>query len=601
VTLLPQSLAQSVGGAIGRFARGVQGLLPADVRSNDTVVYQFERRAYEHPAHPFLLYRDRRFTYHDANLLVNRYAAAYRETGVRKGDVVALVLENRPELYWHFLALAKLGVIVSLINSHAVGKPLAHALRICGPRRIVVGSEVLGSFEAIRGDLADVIGPGRAAVDIDVDPDGPALDGRPSWGERLPQGMARDPIETALHTLGDLAAYIYTSGTTGMPKAALVRQHRFFRAGRIWGGLALQLRHDDVIYIPLPLYHGNAMILATSSAITFGATIALARRFSTSAFWDDCRRFDATCFFYIGELCRYLQGAPPRANDRDHRIRAISGNGLRGDIWENFQARFGIERVAEFYAATEGNVITINLGGPAGSVGKMTVGQAIARWDQEKQEFIRGKDGRLQRCSLDEVGVMLGKISELSGFDGYQDKKATEGKIIRGAFDEGDAWFNTGDLLRVDWKRDLYFADRLGDTFRWKGENVSTFEVQEQVSSWPAAREVNVYGVAVEGTEGRAGMAAIVLAEGAGFDPASFKAHVDAALPKFARPVFVRIEEASLETTSTLKLKKGDLQKQGIDPSKTKAPLYVRHPKSDQYVRLDGPLYAEIAAGRLRL
>jgi acyl-CoA synthetase (AMP-forming)/AMP-acid ligase II len=596
VTLLPQTL----GGPLGRLARGVQGLLPADVHSNDTVIHQFERRAYEHPAHPFLLYQDRRFTYRDANLLVNRYAAAYRETGVRKGDVVALVLENRPELYWHFLALEKLGVTASLINSHSIGKPLAHALRICGPKRIIVGSEVLPAFEAIRGDLTDVIGEGRAAVDIDLDPEGPAVD-RPGWSERLPPGMARDPIETALHTLGDLAAYIYTSGTTGSPKAALVKHHRFFRGGRIWGGLALQLRPDDVIYIALPLYHGNGMILGTSAAITFGATIALARRFSTSAFWEDCRRFDATCFFYVGEFCRYLHGAPRKPTDRDNRIRAISGNGLRRDIWESFQARFGIERIAEFYAATEGNVITINLGGPPGSVGKMTIGQAIARWDEEKQDFIRAKDGRLQRCAFDEVGVMLGKISELSGFDGYEDSKATERKIIRGAFDDGDAWFNTGDLLRVDWRRDLYFADRLGDTFRWKGENVSTFEVQEQVSSWPAAKEVNVYGVAVPGTEGRAGMAAIVLAEGARFDPASFKAHVDAALPKFARPVFVRVEEASLETTSTMKLKKGDLQKQGIDPVKTRAPLYVRHPRSDQYVPLDGPVHADIVAGRIRL
>jgi fatty-acyl-CoA synthase len=601
VNLLPEVLTRPVG----RIALGVQGLLPAAVHSNDTVIHQFERRAHEHPAHPFLLYRDRRFTYREANLLVNRHAQAYRLAGLRKGDVVALVLENRPELYWHFLALEKLGVIVSLINSHAVGKPLAHAIRICGPKRVIVGSEVLPSFEAVSGELGDVLGP--SAVDVDVDPDGKdATTGRyTAWAERLRDasaGAVRDPIETAVHTLGDLAAYIYTSGTTGAPKAALVKHHRFFRAGRIWGGFALKLSQEDVIYIPLPLYHGNAMILATSSAITFGATIALARKFSTTAFWEDIRRFDATCFFYIGELCRYLYGAPRKATDRDHRIRAISGNGLRPDIWEGFAARFGIERICEFYAATEGNVITVNLGGPAGSVGKMHLGQAIARWDEAKQDFVRDKHGRLERVSFDEPGVMLGKIGELVGFDGYQDATATERKILRNAFEDGDAWFNTGDLLRVDWKRNLFFADRLGDTFRWKGENVSTFEVQEQLSSWPPAAEVNVYGVPIEGTEGRAGMAAIVLKDGAAFDPVTFKAHVDRALPKFARPVFVRVERDALETTSTMKLKKGDLQKQGFDPSKAgKATLYLRHPASDEYVRLDASLYGDLAARRLRL
>jgi acyl-CoA synthetase (AMP-forming)/AMP-acid ligase II len=226
--------------------------------------------------------------------------------------------------------------------------------------------------------------------------------------------------------------------------------------------------------------------------------------------------------------------------------------------------------------------------------------QAIVRWDEAKQDFVRGANGRLQRCGAGEAGVMLGKIADGSGFDGYQDRAATEGKIVRGAFDASDAWFNTGDLMRVDRWRNLYFADRLGDTFRWKGENVSTFEVEEQIAAWPAAREVNVYGVSVAGTEGRAGMAALVLAPGVAFDPASFKAHVDRTLPKYARPVFVRLEGA-LETTTTLKLKKGDLQREGIDPGATGAPLFVRHPLTGDYVRLDDAIYRDIASGRLAL
>ena len=194
---------------------------------------------------------------------------------------------------------------------------------------------------------------------------------------------------------------------------------------------------------------------------------------------------------------------------------------------------------------------------------------------------------------------MLGKIRSRAEFDGYKDKSATEKKILRDAFGKGDAWFNTGDLVRVDKKKYLYFVDRLGDTFRWKGENVSTFEVQEQISKWPPAKEVNVYGVPIEGTEGRAGMASVVLDKDAGFDPGDFKKHVDATLPKYARPLFVRVQE-SMDTTGTLKLKKADLQKDGFNPKNASDPLYLRHPETDEYVELSEQLYADVVSGRVR-
>jgi acyl-CoA synthetase (AMP-forming)/AMP-acid ligase II len=585
----------SLRASAGRVARGLQGIAPVGDDSNNTLPYQFEKLARQQPAHPFLLYGDQRYTYAEANVLANRHAEAYKATGLRKRDVVAVVMENRPELFWHLLGLMKIGVVASLINSHTVGKPLAHALRICSPKRIVVGSEVLGAFAAVRGEL-----PEGVPVDVDVDPGATVPGDYPSWTDRLPPGASRDPIDTSLQTMGDLAAYLYTSGTTGMPKAALVKHHRFFRAARAFGAFGLELGPADVLYVPLPLYHGTALMVGCGSAITFGSTIALARRFSASAFWDDCRRFGATRFVYVGELCRYVLAAAPKASDRDHAVRVICGNGLRRDIWERFQERYGIERISEFYAATEGNVVTMNVFGPPGSVGKMLPGQAIVRWNEEKQDFVRGADGRLIRCATGQPGVMLGKISDGSGFDGYQDRAATEGKIVRGAFEPSDAWFNTGDLMRVDLWRNLYFADRLGDTFRWKGENVSTFEVEEQIASWPGVQEVNAYGVAVDGIEGRAGMAALVLSPGTTFDPASFKAHVDRALPKYARPVFIRLEKA-LETTATLKLKKGDLQREGIDPARTRAPLFVRHPESAQYVPLDESTYRDILAGRIAL
>jgi acyl-CoA synthetase (AMP-forming)/AMP-acid ligase II len=592
VTVRPSSWRASLSG----FARGVEGILPVDDGASDTLALQLEERARQQPAHPFLLYRDRRFTYGEANLLANRHAEAYRAAGLRKGDVVALVMENRPELYWHVLGLMKLGAVVSLVNSHAVGRPLAHAIRACAPKRIVVGSELSAPFAEVRGELGDV------AVDLDADAEmhDVARGGHSLWQDRLPTGPCPDPTDTSRQKMGDLAAYLYTSGTTGTPKAALVKHQRLFRAGRVFGGIALRLLPSDVIYVPLPLYHASAVMVGSASAISFGSTIALARRFSVTTFWEDCRRFAATRFLYIGELCRYLHGAPRRSSDRDHRVRAICGNGLRSDIWASFQERFGIPRIAEFYASTEGNVVTMNVGGPVGSVGRMLLRQAIVRWDGARQDFIRGADGRLQRCRAGEPGVMLGRIADGSGFDGYQDRAATEGKIVRGAFEPSDAWFNTGDLMKVDRWRNLYFADRLGDTFRWKGENVSTFEVEEQIATWPSVQEVNVYGVAVPGTEGRAGMAALVLAPGAAFEPASFAAHVDRTLPRYARPVFVRLEQA-LQTTATLKLKKVDLQREGFDPGAGGAPLFVRHPRTGGYVALGEALYQDIVSGRLFL
>ena len=378
----------SLRASAGRVARGLLGIIPVGEDSNNTIPFQFEKLARQQPAHPFLLYGNQRFTYAEANVLVNRHAEAYKAAGLRKRDVVAVVMENRPELFWHLLGLMKLGVVASLINSHAVGKPLAHAIRICSPKRIVVGSEVLGTFAEVRGEL-----PEGVPVDVDVEPGATAAAGYPSWTDRLPPGASRDPIDTSLQTMGDLAAYLYTSGTTGTPKAALVKHHRFFRAARVFGAFALELTPADVLYVPLPLYHGTALMVGCGSAITFGSTIALARRFSASAFWEDCRRYGATRFVYVGELCRYLLAVAPKASDRDHAVRVICGNGLRGDIWERFQSRFGIERVAEFYAATEGNVVTMNVLGPPGSVGKMLPGQAIVRWDEEKQDFVRGGDG----------------------------------------------------------------------------------------------------------------------------------------------------------------------------------------------------------------
>jgi len=577
-----------------RFMQGL-GLLEAD--SKATLMNQFERHVQAHPERPFLLFEDRQFSYAQANALINQHAHSYRALGIGRGDVVALLLENRPEFLWHLFGLHKIGAIGSLINTHLIGEGLAHAIRICQPRHVIVGAELWPAFAQVREQLSEL---SDTMIDIDRGNQEqtplPAAD----WGRRMASAAQTNPVLSTPVTLGDQAAYIYTSGTTGLPKAAIVRHNRFFRAGAVWAGLSFRWRAGDVLYNCLPLYHANGLLLATGSVVSAGVTMALARKFSRSQFWEDVRRHNASGFIYIGELCRYLMNNPASPRDREHRVRVISGNGLRPDIWRNFKNRFGIERIAEFYGSTEGNCITVNAFGTEGSVGVKLPGMVIVRWDEHADDFARDAQGHLIKCKPGEPGVLLGQIRRRAEFDGYHDKAASERKVIRDVFKPGDAYFDTGDLLRSDRLGNLYFVDRLGDTFRWKGENVATSEVQEQISTWPKVSEVNVYGVSVPGAEGRAGMAAMVLNNGAAFDPAGLRDHIASSLPNYARPVFVRLLP-ELNTTSTFKLKKGDLQTQGFDPRRVQDPLFVLHPRQDRYVPLTPELYDEIAHGRLAL
>jgi acyl-CoA synthetase (AMP-forming)/AMP-acid ligase II len=576
----------------------IRGFAWYSMASRRTVVYFLERHARRWPARRFLSYGERRYSYGEANREANRHANAYRALGVRRGDVVAIAMENRPEFLWHVFGLHKIGAVASLINTNLTGDVFAHAVRICGAKRLVVGTELPEALLSARELLPEL----ASATDLDRDPDhagAPEVSGS-AWQERLASASDAQPDPGERPALADLAAYIYTSGTTGLPKAALVKHHRMFRGGAVWAGAVLRFRSGDVLYNCLPLYHSNGFLIATCSVVMGGVGMALSRKFSRTRFWDEVRANDATAFIYIGELCRYLMNTAPDAREREHRIRVVTGNGLRPDIWEAFQRRFRIARVAELYGATEGNVITVNLGTTVGSVGRMLPGMVLVAWDEAREAPVRGPDGFLVKATAGQPGLLLGKIRARQEFDGYHDASATERKVFRDVFVRGDAYFDTGDLLRRDASGNLYFVDRIGDTFRWKGENVSTTEVQEQLSSWGPAAEVNVYGVQVPGAEGRAGMAALVLADGGAFDPVALATHVRERLPAYARPLFVRLRRA-LDTTGTFKLKKTDLQKEGFDPSATDDPVYFLHPERAEYVRVDADVHRRIHAGEFRL
>jgi acyl-CoA synthetase (AMP-forming)/AMP-acid ligase II len=408
----------------------------------------------------------------------------------------------------------------------------------------------------------------------------------PSW----------DLPSTRRVTLGDAAFTIFTSGTTGLPKASVMTHLRWVTASAVYARVFLQLTPQDVLYVPLPFFHNMALTAAWSAACRAGAAVALAPRFSASRFWDDCRQFGATCFPYIGEIPRYLLAQPPSPRDRDHSVTRIFGVGMRPELWLPFCERFGIPDVIEHYAASEANTMFLNPLNIPGSVGFCVSRHVLVQYDVDAGEMVRDAAGKPIKAARGEAGLLLCAVSERFRFDGYTDPEESEKKLHRDLFKPGDVWFDSGDLLRkVGWGH-AEFVDRVGDTFRWKSENVSTGQVEAILGTHPGVEEVAVYGVLVEGTPGRAGMAAVVCTED--LDRGDLLAWLRRELPGSAVPVFLRIKE-SLETTGTHKHRKVDLKREGFDPSATTDPLYVA--RSDGWARLDPALYAEIQAGRVRL
>jgi fatty-acyl-CoA synthase len=553
-----------------------------------------EARARERPSDLAIVFREsqsresspeeQRWSWADVDDRADRWAAWLWDRGVRAGSVVGLMMDNRPAFLFAAMGLSKIGATASFLNTNTTGKALVHAISACGARDVIVGSE-----------HADAVLPcaraaGLAHVWIDREEGAPEVVST-DVVEEVRLGTRRR-VEHAAKS-GDRFCYIYTSGTTGLPKAAIVSNQRMIASGLVFGRLMHQCGPGDVIYVALPLYHTSAFCLGFGAALTTGAAIALRRKFSTSQFWDDVHDFRATSFVYIGEVCRYLLNAPPHPKERAHRLSVAVGNGLRSDVWERFQARFAIPVVREFYGSTEGSAAAINVEGKPGMIGRLAIGQAVVRYDAETSVVTRDASGRCVRVAPGEVGVLLGRISPIVAFEGYVDEKATKKKILEDVFEKGDRWFNSDDLVRLHPMRWLSFVDRLGDTFRWKGENVSTTEVAEVLSVAPSVLEATVYGVAIPGTEGRAGMAALRVDDG--FDVDAFERHARGALASYQRPRFVRILPGEVRVTGTFKHQKEDYRREGWNPRVVTDALYVL--LGDHYVRLDEALHARVERG----
>ncbi|MBV8063188.1 MAG: long-chain-acyl-CoA synthetase, partial [Nevskia sp.] len=392
--------------------------------------------------------------------------------------------------------------------------------------------------------------------------------------------------------------YIFTSGTTGMPKASVMTHYRWLRGMAGLGQMTMRLKQDDALYCPLPLYHNNALTVSWGAVLGAGCSLALGRKFSASRFWDEIRRYDATSFCYIGELCRYLLNRPATPEDREHLVRLIVGNGLRPEIWEQFQQRFGIEQIYEFYGASESNLAFVNAFGLSRTAGFCPMPFAIVEFDAEEEKARRGGDGFLRKVKRGEVGLLVTEVTDKAPFDGYTDKKASEAKLLRDVFKKGDVWFNTGDLVRDQGWRHIQFVDRVGDTFRWKGENVATTEVEGALNAFPGIEQAVVYGVEVPDCDGRAGMASLSCADGA-FDGAALAQHLHNRLPAYAVPLFLRLR-AEQETTATFKYRKVDLKRAGFDPGQTAEPLYLLLDPQRGYEPLTQELYARIGRRELK-
>ena len=564
-----------------------------------TLADRLEQQAQRFGERPFLIYAEQTLSYAEVDARANQMAHTFYAKGLRAGDVCAIAMENRPAFFCTWFGLVKLGVVVAFINTQVNGRALLHALQTTAAKAVVIGEECLGNLQATEG-LPSV------PFWLVPDPEYPA-------GEPLPRGVDRQfaaRLDSAPRTAfprdirADIRAeeptlLIFTSGTTGLPKAARYSHMRWMSSGDVME-VTLQATCEDVFYCCLPLYHGAAATSVTSTALRVGASIVVRRKFSVREFWKDVARHHISVFQYIGEICRYLLNQPVAAGEREHSLRCMLGAGLTPESWQRWLERFGPIQVFEGWGATEANANLINVDNYVGSCGRVPdwakTNLRLVRFDVENDCHPRDEHGFYQLCEVGEVGEAMGFIvdhPQIGGgrFEGYTNPEASESKIRRNVFCEGDAYWSSGDLLRYDADGYCYFVDRIGDTFRWKSENVSTLEVADALSELPGLELINIYGVQVPGNEGRAGMAAVLMQPGRAFDPAALFALGEASLPRYAAPVFVRVTQAA-DLTSTFKLRKVDLQRQGYCPQACGDPLFIR----DEAARTYRPYSAQALA-----
>lgn len=574
---------------------------------NGTVPYHFTKAVQRNPYKVCFMYEDQTWTFQQVEDFSNRIANVFEAQGYRKGDEVSLFMENRPEFVCVWLGLSKIGVVTALINTNQRLNALAHSFNVIKCKAIIYGvglSSVLQDalpFLENKDNIQFFSYGNSSDTGVSLDVPSKALEDVLKGISIIPP----DPTKCNIY-FGDKCLYIYTSGTTGLPKAAIMSHRKVIWYAAVCNYL-LQMSDSDVIYNTLPLYHSAGGAYMVSFVLTFGASMAIRKKFSASNFWADAIKYNATVAQYIGEICRYLLAQPVKPEDTMHNIKLMSGNGLRSQIWTEFTERFNVKHIAELYGATESNSNILNIFSKVGAVGFTS---RIAPWaypvsiikiDKETGMPLRDERGLCIRCKPGEPGELVGKVvmnDPSHHFDGYADPKATEKKIIRDCFRKGDAAFLSGDILVMDEDGYFYFVDRTGDTFRWKGENVSTNEVESTISKVLGLVACVVYGVQVPGTEGRACMAAIQKSDG--IDLTTCYDTFRQVLAPYSIPLFIRMCE-DIEATGTYKLRKVEMQKEGFNPDVVKDPLYFLDPSTHSFVPLNQEIYQQIVERKVRL
>jgi len=586
-----------------RFLRGLRRTLrwvsPIKPDSRNLACDDLEAAVDKWRAKPAITCEGKTLTYGEFDALANRYAHWAKAQGLTRGETVALYMHNRLDYVAIWYGLSKVGVVTSLINNQLTGAALAHCINISGALHCLVDADCTPAMQAVRETLTKHVQLWTLGV---------AASGQRDLTNALKSCSSLRPdreVSRGGLRAKDLALYIYTSGTTGLPKAARVTHMRVQLYMRGFAGSTGAV-DSDRIYITLPLYHATGGLCAVGAGLLTGGSLVLRRKFSASSFWDDIVQEGCTMFVYIGELGRYLVNQPEHPLERDHKLRLAFGNGLRPDVWQAFIDRFRIPFVLEFYGATEGNVSIFNFDGKLGACGrvprylKKKFPIRLVQFDIESEQPVRNAQGRCIEAGPGQIGECIGLIGRevRTSYTGYADKAASEKKVLHDVFAPGDSWFATGDLMTQDADGYFTFIDRIGDTFRWKGENVSTGEVSACLVTAPGVLEANVYGVKIGDLDGRAGMAALSVGED--FDVAALQAHVEQCLPSYAQPVFLRLQR-EIATTGTFKQRKVDLIADGFDPTRTREPLYFRNPDKGAYVKVTRPMYAKILEGGFKL
>ena len=568
----------------------------------------FLKSVQKHPDNIVLFYNDINWTYNEFNQWINRLSIYFLSLGFKKGDTAVVFLENRPEVLAISMALAKIGCVASLINSSQRKKPLIHSIHLSNPKLILIGAELMESYLEIKDEV------NYPAEQVFVVPHGEHYE---RFGYELFDILCKafTPQEPKLHYkiyAKDPCMLVFTSGTTGLPKAAIISHSRWMKAYCGFGLSLLQFESTDVLYVPLPFYHSTAMMVCWTSVVAGGATMIMKKKFSVHDFWPDIQRYQATAFGYVGELCKYLLNEPFHPLEKNNTLTKMVGNGLRPGIWLDFKKRFGVETVAEFYASSEGNLAFFNMFNFDCTMGFTVNPHAIVEYDTENDCPVLDKNGFMKKVKKGENGLLLGEINDLFPFDGYTEKEKSEKVILRNVLKKGDSYFNTGDLVHNMGFNHTQFVDRLGDTFRWKSENVSTTELEGIINRYRGntegvqygvdneIKESIVYGVEIPNTSGRAGMVKLILKNtGRTIDFVAFYAFLKSELPSFAIPLFIRISN-DIETTSTMKYLKSNLKNEGYDCEKTNDALYFLMPDTKLYTLITPEIRDNINTGKYR-